>query len=197
MPKRRAEALMRVRQHARVHKRDSDSTPTSGPADLNWKSPSTGSTRACLLTVFSSPRLSALLLQQPSLAHSASLTFLTAQTNKISHLSIESNPRSVTDMDDQDLSVLDSRLSLEQHAYRYSHRYVHLKSILVPALVDKKTHYSFLDISVEFIKRRPTSDLELVFKDSAGIKHQSNKFKKSFPIYWSLDMSVYVVSHIS
>ena len=79
---------------------------------------------------------------------------------------------------------------------RYPLRYVHLKSILFPALVDKKTHYSFLDISVEFIKRRPTSDLELVFKDSAGIKHQSNKFKKRVPIYWSLDMFVHAISII-
>jgi hypothetical protein len=60
----------------------------------------------------------------------------------------------------------------------------------------KRTHYSSVDISVDFIKKRPTSDLELVFKDGADVKHRSNKFKKNDPIYWSLDMSVYVVSSI-
>jgi hypothetical protein len=60
----------------------------------------------------------------------------------------------------------------------------------------KKTQYIFPDISVDFIKKRPTSDLELVFKDGAGVKHQSNKFKKNVPIYWNLDMSVHVTSSI-
>ena len=83
---------------------------------LNVWSGTPGSPRECLLTVFSSPRFSVLLLQQPSLAHFASSTFLTAQKINISHLSIKSNPRSVTDMADPDLSVLDSRPSLEQYA---------------------------------------------------------------------------------
>ena len=52
---------------------------------------------------------------------------------------------------------------------------------------------ALVDISVDFIKRRPTSDLELVFKDGAGVKHQSGKFKKSVSIYWSLDMSVHAI----
>ena len=73
------------------------------------------------------------------------------------------------------------------------HRYIHLKGILVPEFVENKTHYSFLDISVDFIKERPTADLELVFKDGAGDKQQSKKFKKSVPIYWSLDMSVHAI----
>ena len=77
------------------------------------------------------------------------------------------------------------------------HRYIHLKGILVPVIVDNKTHYSFLDISVDFIKRRPTSDLELVFKDGAGDKQQSKKFTKNDVIYWSLDMSVHVISIIT
>ena len=76
------------------------------------------------------------------------------------------------------------------------HRYIHLKGILVPEFVENKTHYSFLDISVNFIKERPTADLELVFKDGAGDKQQSKKFKKSVPIYWSLDMFVHAISII-
>ena len=77
------------------------------------------------------------------------------------------------------------------------HRYIHLKGILVLAFADNKTHQSFLDISVDFIKRRPTSVLELVFKDGAGDKQQSKKFKKSVPIYWSLDMFVHAISIIT
>jgi hypothetical protein len=57
-----------------------------------------------------------------------------------------------------------------------------------------KTQYIRTDISVDFIKKRPTSDLELVFKDGNDVKHQSNKFKKNDPIYWNIDMYVYVVS---
>jgi hypothetical protein len=59
-----------------------------------------------------------------------------------------------------------------------------------------KTQYIRTDISVDFIKKRPTSDLELVFKDGNDVKHQSNKFKKNDPIYWNIDMYVYVVSSI-
>ena len=77
------------------------------------------------------------------------------------------------------------------------HRYIHLKGILVLAFADNKTHQSFLDISVDFIKRRPTSVLELVFKDGAGDKQQSKKFKKRVPIYWSLDMFVHAISIIT
>jgi hypothetical protein len=54
-----------------------------------------------------------------------------------------------------------------------------------------KTQYIRTDISVDFIKKRPTSDLELVFKDGNDVKHQSNKFKKNDPIYWNIDMYVY------
>ena len=144
--------------------------------------------------------LSALLLQQPSLVHLASSTFITQrQSSKkkyFSYLGIKSNLRSATDMDDQDLSVLDSRLPFEQMLTATPHRYIHLKGNLVPAFVDNKTHLSFLDISVEFIKERPTSDIELVFKDGAGDKQQSKKFRKSVPIYWSLNMSVHAISII-
>ncbi|KAF8256502.1 hypothetical protein EI94DRAFT_1766059 [Lactarius quietus] len=53
------------------------------------------------------------------------------------------------------------------------HRYIHLKVI-----------------SVYFIKRRPTSILELVFKDDAGVKHKSNKCKRGDPVLWNFDMYV-------
>ncbi|KAF8269985.1 hypothetical protein EI94DRAFT_869503 [Lactarius quietus] len=62
----------------------------------------------------------------------------------------------------------------------YSSRYIHLK-----------------EISVYFIKRRPTSILQLVFKDDAGVKHKSNRFKQGDLVYWNLDMSVHLPCHCS
>ncbi|KAI9433125.1 hypothetical protein H4582DRAFT_1857035, partial [Lactarius indigo] len=67
---------------------------------------------------------------------------------------MESNTRSVTDMDDQA-------------------QYVDLK-----------------EISVDFIETRPTSDLELVFKDGAGVKYKSNKFKNGVPVLWRPEIHV-------
>ncbi|KAH9008750.1 hypothetical protein EDB84DRAFT_67071 [Lactarius hengduanensis] len=56
------------------------------------------------------------------------------------------------------------------------------------------------EISVDFIKTRPISDLELVFKDDAGVTHTSNKFKSrlflnSDPVRWNLD--IYLKTHTS
>ena len=42
------------------------------------------------------------------------------------------------------------------------------------------------------MKRRPKSDLKLVFKDDTGVKHRSKKFKKGDLVVWSLDMSVHL-----
>ena len=42
------------------------------------------------------------------------------------------------------------------------------------------------------MERRPKSDLKLVFKDGAGIKHKSNKFKQGDLVIWNLDMSVHL-----
>ena len=42
------------------------------------------------------------------------------------------------------------------------------------------------------MKRRPKSDLKLVFKDDTGVKHRSKKFKKGDLVIWSLDMSVHL-----
>ncbi|KAH8996040.1 hypothetical protein EDB92DRAFT_116897 [Lactarius akahatsu] len=77
---------------------------------------------------------------------------------------MESNSRSVPDMDDQP-------------------QVIHLK-----------------EISVDFIKTRPISDLELVFKGDAGVTHTSNKFKSrlflnSDLIRWNINM--YLKTHTS
>ena len=42
------------------------------------------------------------------------------------------------------------------------------------------------------MERRPKSDLKLVFKDSIGIKHKSNKFKKGDLVIWNFNMSVHL-----
>ncbi|KAH9165320.1 hypothetical protein EDB89DRAFT_314754 [Lactarius sanguifluus] len=69
-----------------------------------------------------------------------------------SYLGMESNSRSVTDMDDQA-------------------QVIHLK-----------------EISVDFIETRPTSDLELVFKDDAGATRKSDKFKNGALVRWNLNI---------
>ena len=43
---------------------------------------------------------------------------------------------------------------------------------------------------MEFLKIRPTSDLELVFQVDGGVEHKSNKFKKRDLVYWTTDMFV-------
>ncbi|KAF8269951.1 hypothetical protein EI94DRAFT_868681 [Lactarius quietus] len=43
------------------------------------------------------------------------------------------------------------------------------------------------EIFVDFIQRPPTSVLELVFKDDAGVKQISNKFNQGDLIHWSLN----------
>ncbi|KAH9010123.1 hypothetical protein EDB85DRAFT_1317852 [Lactarius pseudohatsudake] len=52
------------------------------------------------------------------------------------------------------------------------------------------------EISVEFIKTRPISDLELVFKDDAGVIHKPYKFKNNGAlIHWNVN--IYVNTHTS
>lgn len=41
-----------------------------------------------------------------------------------------------------------------------------------------------------FNKRRPTSDLELVFQVDDGVEHKPNKFAKSDLVHWTTDMFV-------
>ncbi|KAH8991773.1 hypothetical protein EDB86DRAFT_1556847 [Lactarius hatsudake] len=51
------------------------------------------------------------------------------------------------------------------------------------------------EISVDFIKKRPTSDLELVFKDDAGATCKSDKFKNGALVRWNLN--IYLKTHTS
>ena len=62
----------------------------------------------------------------------------------------------------------------------------------MPTIIPENTRNSFVEISVDFIERRPTSDLKLVFKDHAtGLKHKSNRFKGNDHIHWNVDTSVH------
>ena len=61
-----------------------------------------------------------------------------------------------------------------------------------PTIVSEQTRYSCVEIFVNFIKRRPSPDLELVFKDDAGVEHKSNKFKDGALVHWNIDMSVHL-----
>ncbi|KAN0134695.1 hypothetical protein V8E53_007480 [Lactarius tabidus] len=55
---------------------------------------------------------------------------------------------------------------------------------------DRDLYIHLKEISVDFIKRRPRSVLELVFKDEAGVKHKSSKFKEDDLLHWNLDTCV-------
>ncbi|KAH8991740.1 hypothetical protein EDB86DRAFT_2830656 [Lactarius hatsudake] len=83
---------------------------------------------------------------------------------------MESNSRSATDMDDQA-------------------QYIHLKGIWDPPLLLSRIDVR-IEISVDFIETRPTSDLELVFKDDASVKYKSTKFKNGAPVFWKPEMFV-------
>ncbi|KAI9432349.1 hypothetical protein H4582DRAFT_1108027 [Lactarius indigo] len=57
--------------------------------------------------------------------------------------------------------------------------------------MDDQAQYIYLkEISIDFIEKYPTSDLELVFKDDAGVKYMSKKFKNGAPVLWKPDIHV-------
>ncbi|KAH9054680.1 hypothetical protein EDB87DRAFT_1834670 [Lactarius vividus] len=57
-------------------------------------------------------------------------------------------------------------------------------------MIDQDQYIGLKEISVDFIKTRPTSDLELVFKDDAGVKYKSDKFKNGASVLWKPDIHV-------
>ena len=93
---------------------------------------------------------------------------------------------------------LDPQLLFRPYA---DHAHVQIYSLerymIEPTIISEQTRYSFAEIFVNFIKRRPTFDLEIVFKDDAGVKHKSNKFKKDVLVHWDLDMFVYFAASSS
>ena len=101
-------------------------------------------------------------------------------------------------MGDRDRFVVDPQLSFEQCADLFHLQIYLLERYVGPTIISKQTADSFVEVFVEFIKRRPTSVLELVFKDEAGVKHKSNKYKEGDLVHWNLDMFVrFAVSSFS
>ena len=95
------------------------------------------------------------------------------------------------DMGDQDRLAIDPQLSFEQYADLSHVQIYSLERYIRSTIISEQTRYSFVEISVDFIKRRPTSVLELVFKDEAGVKHKSSKFKEGDLVHWNLDTFVH------
>ncbi|KAI9432252.1 WD40 repeat-like protein [Lactarius indigo] len=57
-------------------------------------------------------------------------------------------------------------------------------------MTDQDKYLHLKDIYVDFIEEHPTSDLELIFKDDAGVDHKSTKFKQGTTIHWNIDIYV-------
>ena len=67
-----------------------------------------------------------------------------------------------------------------------------------PTIISKQATNTFIEIYVEFINGRPTSDLELVLKNEAGVIYKSYQVKEGEVIHWNLDTFVHFgVSHYS
>lgn len=89
-------------------------------------------------------------------------------------------------------------IRLGADADQLTYRYIHLKGTIwdLSSCLSRYTKYSCVEIFVHFIKRRPTSALELVLdsEDDAGVNIQRSKsFKKYKPVHWNLDTSVIVL----
>ncbi|KAH9028960.1 hypothetical protein EDB85DRAFT_2291030 [Lactarius pseudohatsudake] len=54
--------------------------------------------------------------------------------------------------------------------------------------LDRNIHLK--ELFVDFVNTHPTSDLDLVFKDHAGVKYKSKKFKNGALVHWDLDIHV-------
>ena len=77
------------------------------------------------------------------------------KNNNFSYLSIKSNLRSATDMDDQDLSVLDSRLPFEQYADRYSPQIYSLERYIGPSICRQQASPKFPRYFCRFYQGTP------------------------------------------
>ena len=86
----------------------------------------------------------------------------------------------------------DPQASFEQYADPSHAQIYSLERYIEPTIISKQTAYTFVEIFVEFIKRRPKSVLELVLKNDAGVVCKSDRFKEhDITIHWNLDMFVY------
>ncbi|KAI9433230.1 hypothetical protein H4582DRAFT_2082710 [Lactarius indigo] len=60
-----------------------------------------------------------------------------------------------------------------------------LRTLRLRASLPTETAKSDEEISVDFIEKRPTYDLELIFMDDAGVKYKSNTFKNDTRVWWN------------
>ena len=86
-----------------------------------------------------------------------------------------------------------AQLSFERCA-DLSHTQIYLlERYMGPIIISEQTlslAYSPIEISVDFLKRRPTSVLELIIKDDAGVKHKSSQIKEGELVQWNVDTFV-------
>jgi hypothetical protein len=79
---------------------------------------------------------------------------------------------------------------VEQCADLHHRQIYSLERYTRPTINSKQTAHTFVEISVDFINGRPTTVLELIFKDDAAVKHMSNNFKEGDLVHWSLNTFV-------
>jgi hypothetical protein len=78
------------------------------------------------------------------------------------------------------------------------HRQIYsLERYIGPTIISRQNSHSFVEIFVYFFESPPRSDLELVFKDEAGVEYKSRKFKEGVLIRWNFDTLVHPQYHHS
>ena len=84
-----------------------------------------------------------------------------------------------------------AQLSFERCA-DLSHTQIYLlERYMWPIIISEQTlSYSPIEISVDFLKRRPTSVLELIIKENAGVKHKSSQIKEGELVHWNINTFV-------
>ena len=101
-------------------------------------------------------------------------------------------PNQIYDMGDRDdRLVIDPQLFFRADADLSYGQIYSFEWYIGHTIISKQTAYAFVELFVEFIKRRPKSILELVLKDDAGIVCKSDQFKEhNITIHWILDTFV-------
>lgn len=96
-----------------------------------------------------------------------------------------------TDMGDQDRLALAWRNYYSSSALTSLTQIYLLERYMGPIIISEQTlSYSPIEISVDFLKRRPTSVLELILKDNAGVKHKSSQIKEGELDHWNINTFV-------
>lgn len=96
-------------------------------------------------------------------------------------------------MNDQDRLVFYLQLSVEHPSsgLTVSPQIYSLERYIVPIIISEHNRYSFVEVSVDFIKRRPPFDIDLVFKADSGALYESNRFKGGDLVHWNLGLFVH------